>query len=195
MKEDILEQLVDEYLQHKGYFTRHNIKFKPDSAHTDYVKNQDSNHSDIDVLGYNPKLSGAARVFAVSCKSWQGGFWPESKIREIEENKIVSGREAWKSFRELVSQKWAQAFREAIYQVTGATEFTYVTAVTLTKGNKETWENHQKFIELMNGNPIRILTFSDILDEVMPSLNTTQASTEIGRFLQLVKASGWLKRE
>ena len=30
MKEDILEQLVDDYLQTEGYFTRHNLKFKPD---------------------------------------------------------------------------------------------------------------------------------------------------------------------
>ena len=28
MKEDILEQLVDDYLQAKGYFTRHNINFR-----------------------------------------------------------------------------------------------------------------------------------------------------------------------
>jgi hypothetical protein len=26
-KEDILEQIVEEYLSHKGYFVRHNIKF------------------------------------------------------------------------------------------------------------------------------------------------------------------------
>lgn len=35
MKEDILEQMVDEYLQHKGYFTRHNIKFRPAGDHAD----------------------------------------------------------------------------------------------------------------------------------------------------------------
>ena len=28
-KEDILEQIVEEYLTHRGYFVRHNIKFKP----------------------------------------------------------------------------------------------------------------------------------------------------------------------
>ena len=45
MKEDILEQLVDDYLQTKGYFTRHNIKFKPRSDHPDFVTKDDSNHS------------------------------------------------------------------------------------------------------------------------------------------------------
>jgi hypothetical protein len=30
VKEDVLEQIVDDYLQAQGYFTRHNIKFRPD---------------------------------------------------------------------------------------------------------------------------------------------------------------------
>jgi len=28
MKEDILEQLVDDYLKFNGYFTAHNVKFQ-----------------------------------------------------------------------------------------------------------------------------------------------------------------------
>jgi hypothetical protein len=47
-KEDILEQLVEEYLLHDGYFVRHNLKFCPRRDHPDFVTNQDSNHSDID---------------------------------------------------------------------------------------------------------------------------------------------------
>ena len=35
MKEDILEQIVDDYLQFKGYFTTHNVRFKPDPSHPD----------------------------------------------------------------------------------------------------------------------------------------------------------------
>jgi hypothetical protein len=69
MKEDILEQLVDDYLQVRGYFTRHNLKFRPKAEHPEFIRNQDSNHSDIDVLGYNPLLCGPARIMAVSCKS------------------------------------------------------------------------------------------------------------------------------
>jgi len=30
VKEDILEQIVDDYLQFNGYFTTHNVRFKPD---------------------------------------------------------------------------------------------------------------------------------------------------------------------
>ena len=62
MKEDILEQLVDDYLQYKGYFTRHNIKYRPSPQHPDFDKLQDSNHSDIDVLAINPLLSGPKAV-------------------------------------------------------------------------------------------------------------------------------------
>ena len=29
MKEDILEQLVDDYLKFNGFFTLHNVKFQP----------------------------------------------------------------------------------------------------------------------------------------------------------------------
>ena len=42
MKEDILEKMVDEYLQHKGYFTRHNIKFRPAGDHVEYDTRQDA---------------------------------------------------------------------------------------------------------------------------------------------------------
>lgn len=45
-KEDILEQIVEEYLLHQGYFVRHNIKYLPDKTHPDFVQNKDSNHSD-----------------------------------------------------------------------------------------------------------------------------------------------------
>ena len=51
-KEDILEQIVEEYLTHEGYFVRHNVKFLPRKDHPEFVLNQHSNHSDIDVIGY-----------------------------------------------------------------------------------------------------------------------------------------------
>ncbi|PTP26702.1 NERD domain-containing protein [Vibrio splendidus] len=190
MKEDILEQLVDEYLQHKGYFTQHNIKFRPRKDHPDFITNQDSNHSDIDVLAINPLLNGPNRILAVSCKSWQKGFNPQEKITQITENKTVSGREAWKGFRELIVPKWNEAFKKAVFDMTGSTEFTYVTAVTRLKGDKAVWEEHPLFIQSM-GSKVEILTFSNILDELYPGLDTTMASSEVGRLLQLIKASNW----
>ena len=129
-KEDILEQLVEEFLLHRGYFVRHNVKFLPRKDHPNFDTKLDSNHSDIDVLGFHPCKRGADRVWAVSCKSWQSGFHPAAKIAEITEKKIRSGREAWKGFRELASPKWSEAFIDAVEKATGQRHFTYVTAVT-----------------------------------------------------------------
>ncbi len=99
-KEDILEQIVEDYLIHLGYFVQHNLKFRPRQNHPDFVKKQDSNHSDIDVIGYHPKRSGNEKVLAVSCKSWQSGFNPASTIEAIKNGRKIAGREAWKGFRE-----------------------------------------------------------------------------------------------
>jgi hypothetical protein len=54
VKEDILEQLVDDYLQSQGYFTRRNIKYRPQSDLADFDKRLDPNHSDIEVIGIHP---------------------------------------------------------------------------------------------------------------------------------------------
>jgi hypothetical protein len=33
VKEDVLEQIVDDYLQFQGYFTTHNVRFRPRANH------------------------------------------------------------------------------------------------------------------------------------------------------------------
>lgn len=88
-KEDIVEQLVEEYLLHDGYFVRHNVKHLPRRDHPDFVSNQDSNHSDIDVIGFHPTRTGCDRVKVVSCKSWQGGFDPAAAWRSIQQRRVV----------------------------------------------------------------------------------------------------------
>ena len=144
-KEDILEQIVEEYLIHKGYFVQHNIKFRPRKDHPDFVSNQDSNHSDIDVIGYHPKFEDERKVLVVSCKSWQGGFKPNATIDAIRKNKKVGGREAWKAFRELTKHKWTEAFLKAVKDATGEERFTYVTAVTHLRTNKDVWGEPSAF--------------------------------------------------
>jgi hypothetical protein len=194
MKEDILEQLVDDYLQHQGYFTLHNIKFRPNKDSIDFDIQKDSVHSDIDVMGLNPNKSGCERVKVVTCKSWQFGFTPAQYLSALEKGddyKYVS-RPVWKSFRELTKPKWSLAFNNKIKEITGSTEFTYVLAVTKLNGNKEIWENYPRFKNAINGNLIQIITVKDILDTLFPMIRTTVASTEIGRLLQVLKASGWL---
>jgi len=93
--------MVDEYLQHEGYFTRHNLKFRPAKEHPDYDARADAVHSDIDVIGVHPLKRGPNRVIVVSCKSWQQGISPQALVDAIAHNKQVGGREAWKGFREL----------------------------------------------------------------------------------------------
>lgn len=192
MKEDILEQVVEDYLHLKGYFTLHNLKFKPDDTHPDFEKRQDSVPSDIDILGFHPGLSGPEKVFAVSCKSWQRGFNPEWWVKVLgEKGRKVNGRDAWRSVRELTMDKWAKAFVKTVRGVSKAEHFTYCTAVTKVIGPKEPWESNQSFIKKLGGNPIKVLTVDEMLTEIWPKIGTTLASSELGRLLQIVKASGW----
>jgi len=188
-KEDILEQIVEEYLVHKGYFVQHNIKFLPRKDHPDFIPNQDSNHSDIDVIGYHPRIAGNEKVIVVSCKSWQSGFNPAAEIRAIESDSIRRGRKAWQAFRELTVLKWSEGFVKAIHEATGSDQFTYVTAVARLIGDKAVWENHQPFRDALQGNPLVILTFREMITEIQSKLTTTLASTEIGRMLQMFMAA------
>ncbi|MCY3726284.1 MAG: hypothetical protein OXF95_06595 [Rhodobacteraceae bacterium] len=188
-KEDILEQIVEEYLLHNGYFVQHNLKFKPSENHPDFIKREDSNHSDIDVIGYQPRRRDEEKIIVVSCKSWQAGFNPASWINAIETNKEVNGRIAWKSFRELTKPKWSSAFVNAVEEVTGENKFTYVIAVTKLTGDKTIWEQNSNFRQAIKGNKIKILTFQEMIREIQSKLTTSLARTEVGRLLQLFKAS------
>lgn len=190
-KEDILEQIVEEYLAHKGYFVRHNIKFLPKKDHPDFVSKEDSNHSDIDVLGLHPTHKGPSKVWAVSCKSWQGGFRPGHWLTAIKDHKVINGRPAWKSFRELVLPKWSEAFRHAIVDATGSKQFTYIVAVAHVKGSATEWETNPSFLKAMGGNPIRIVSFHQMIGEINSEMKTTLAATEVGRMLQLFRAAGF----
>ncbi len=91
MKEEILEQLVADYLQREGYFPRHDIRFRPDPNHANFIQNEDSDHSDIGVLGIHSRRRGHDRIVAVTCKIWQAGFSPRSKIRQLERGKRIAG--------------------------------------------------------------------------------------------------------
>lgn len=188
-KEDILEQIVEEYLVHKGYFVQHNIKFLPRKDHPEFILNQDSNHSDIDVIGYHPLLRDERRVVVVSCKSWQSGFNPGAEIRAIEGGKVRRGRQAWQAFRELTSPKWSEGFVKAVRDVTGADRFTYVTAVARLVGDRSVWENYSPFQDALDGNSVKIVTFREMVTEIQSKLTTTLASTEVGRMLQMFLAA------
>lgn len=47
MKEDILEQLVEDWLvSEEGWFVKHNIKYRPHKNYAGYEPKKDSVHSD-----------------------------------------------------------------------------------------------------------------------------------------------------
>lgn len=190
MKEDILEQLAEDYLRHLGYFTLNNVKYRPLDSDPDATKKDDCVHSDIDILAVHPKKRGAHRVIAVSCKSWMMGFSPNSIIDAIDNHKKLSGREAWKGFRELAVPKWSRAFRTKIKELTGQSQFTYWTLVARLKGDAAVWEQHKAFRKQLGGNPIRLVTLEEVVTIVLESATTTPAPSELGRMLQLIAAAG-----
>jgi len=117
MKEDILEQVVDDwFLSRNGVFTKHNVKFRPEPEDPGYNKKADSSFSDIDVIAYDVHATRYHRVSVVTCKSWQSGFNPEWWTTQLTQNTEakISNRDAWKYFRELVSLKWTNAFVRAV---------------------------------------------------------------------------------
>jgi len=71
-----------------------------------------------------------------------------------------------------------------VAELTGSSSFTYITAVTKVVGSRAAWQDNATFRENLGGNPIEILTFGDILKELFPSIDTTPASSEVGRVLQ-----------
>jgi hypothetical protein len=195
MKEDILEQLVDDYLQVNRYFTRHNVKYWP-TKDDKYDSKKDSGASDIDVIGINPHLRGSKRVRVVNCKSWQSGVNLTHWISGIEEGKTLNGKDAWKTFRELADKKWADGFIAKIKELTGTDRFTYVLAVTKLTGDKtgkSKWIKNKQFKENLHGNRIEIITVKEMLDDIKKKMGKTKtvASSDVGRLLQVINASGW----
>jgi len=203
MTEDILEQLVDNYYKRQGsVFSKHNVKYRPKLDHTNITtknKNKYSVHSDIDVLCLSTLKKHA---YAVSCKSWQTGFDCKLYFENLEDsnfqNKIVSGREIWKRFREITKPIWAEAFREKVITETQTKSFTYVVAVTKLKNEdyRKRFEESQTFIKILKGNSnikidIEILTLSEIFESIWSEKQTTAVeNSEIGRLIQLMKAAG-----
>lgn len=190
MKEDVLEQVVDDYLQFKGYFTIHNVRFRPRRDHPEYTSRLDSVASDVDVVGYNPKLTGVDRVVAVSCKSYQTGFDATAKLGEMRGERKNPKRETWKAFRELWVPRWSEAFRSRIEELTGESTFSYRVAVTRLKGDGDTWATDPTISANLPGCSVGFLTLEEMWAKMLDELTTTPAASEIGRLAQLLKAAG-----
>lgn len=208
MKEDILEQLVEDwFIARPGWFVKHNIRYRPSKNHPDYHPKQDSVHSDIDLLATSKIAGGAAGVCAVTCKSWQGGFryadWLEVLEADATYNRRSAAfqrREQWKYFRELVSDKWMAAFLDTIERETGSRQFTYIIAVARAIGTDDERTQFEqsriiqnRFEKKKSKCCLRILTLKEMVADFARRLGEKETpvleATEIGRLLQLVYAA------
>lgn len=190
MKEDVLEQITADYLNLHGYFVSTNIKYRPSRTDPEWKGRQDGVHSDIDVIGYHPRKAPPRKVITVSCKSWQGGFWAEFELDAIAKNRLIAGRERWKTYREFASPKWGRAFREKIFELTRQTKFEHwIVCTKFGDPDKEkAWINNPAFNE--NLTPyLRIVSLKDIFVETMEGTTTTPANSELGRLIQLLKVA------
>ena len=190
MKEDVLEQIVDDYLQFLGYFTIHNVRFKPSLDHPEFIRNQDAVASDVDVVGYNPKLPAPHRVVVVSCKAYQDGFDATAKLAQLRGDSKNPKRETWKHFRELWVPKWSEAFHAAIEERTGETVFSYTLAVTRLRSSADGWATDPTILTNLAGSTFSVLTLEEMWSTLLREVTTTPATSEIGRLAQLLKAAG-----
>lgn len=185
MTNDILEQITEDYFRSKGYFTQHNVKYRPNKKGSEY-----SVYSDVDFVGINPHKTGKKRVVVASCKSWQVGLDINKflKILSQNPNKRVAGKEVWKIFRELAHKVWAKALKEKIFKITGQRNFEFYLITTKYKGNKKDWESFSLFRENLLGCDIKLIDMKTMLLEVYEGIGLTPAHSELSRLLQLIKA-------
>jgi hypothetical protein len=194
VKEDVLEQIVDDYLQMDGYFTTHNVKFRPSPGHADFASRLDAVPSDVDVVGYHPTRRGYEKVAVVSCKAWQTGFAADRILAQLYGTAPDTKRPRWLMLRELWSPKWAEAFVEEIARRTGCARFTYYLAVTRVTGDTAAWENDPTIRQNLQGNPLKFLPLEAIWPRVVATVTKTPAASEVGRLAQLLKAAGLIDR-
>ena len=185
MKEDILEQIAEDfYSKRVGYFTKHNIKYRPLEKESKYIAKYDSVHSDIDLIIIDTHKRN--KIITVSCKSWQGGF-NISKFKNTLENalnkqpsKTPGKRDDWCAFRELE----------------------YVILCTkITRGSlkdKSDFENSEaikKYFKQKKVNlKLKVITIDEMIAEILKIMNEKDTpyveNTHLSRTLQLMIASG-----
>jgi hypothetical protein len=189
MKEDVLEQIVDDYLQFQGYFTRHNVRFGPPPVQG----TPSQSHSDLDVIGFHPRArSGERRVVVVSCKSWQKGFNATEELTALRKDGMSHGGKARWGFRDLWFPDWSNALHQMVLDLTGESTFTYWIAVTRLRGISTAldWEKEPTINANLRGCSFGFLTLEEMWDLMLDKLTTVPAGSEIGRLAQLLKAAG-----
>ena len=191
--EDVLEQVVDDWLRRLGYFTRTNVRFGPTKGDDDFISRDHNQASDLDVLAVNPTVQGPKRVYAISCKAMQAGFSPNLWLAAAEADRVYNGKNARKHLRELWDPVWAASLRRRVAELTGTTEYTYVLAVTrLGRGGRATvapWQEHPVVSGNLGGNPAEVWTFGRMWKDLQQDVTERIEPSHVGRLAQLLKAA------
>lgn len=186
MINDVLEQIAEDYFRELGYFTQHNIKYKPNKKGPAYAV-----HSDIDILGIHPHKKGLEKVIVVSCKSWQGGLNIDAYLKLLKkdskstEKRIKSVK---RTFQDLLSKEWTSALRKKVLNLTGQKSFKLYLALTRYKGDKESWEKFKFFTRNFPGCKIEIIDLEAMVKKIEEHITTTPSHSELSRLIQLIKA-------
>ncbi len=212
MKEDILEQIAEDFYSKKvGYFTKHNIKYRPSDEELDYTAKFDSVHSDIDLIIIDAHKRN--KIITVSCKSWQGGFNILKYKNTLEDAlnkqpiKTTGKQDDWCAFRELCIHRWTNSFlkilrKELNVADTQEIELEYVILCTkITKGSlkhKSDFQNSEdikKYFKKKKVNlKLKVITIDEMIAGILKIMNEKITpyveNTHLSRTLQLIIASG-----
>ena len=215
MKEDILEQIAEDFYSKKvGCFTKHNIKFRPSEKEPTYIAKYDSVHSDIDLIIVDTRERN--KIITVSCKSWQGGFNVLKYKNMLEDalnkqpSKTTGKRDDWCAFRELCIHRWTNSFLKILRNElnvadTQEIELEYVILCTkITRGSlkdKSDFENSEAVKEYFKQKKInlklKVITIDEMIAEILKIMNEKDTpyveNTHLSRTLQLIIASGLIK--
>lgn len=201
MTEDVLEQIVDDVLRHRGYFTRTNVRYGPRSGDEGFVALEHNQRSDVDVLAVDLQQGSVdpaqPAVYVVSCKAMQDGFSPQRWLQAADGPTTYRGKHkdnSWKHLRELWSPVWAQSLRSEVRRLTGATSFTYVLAVTRLDPGGSTdigeFRQHPRIAENLADNDMEVWTLADLWTALVKEVGQEVESSTIGRLAQMLKAAG-----
>lgn len=187
MINDVLEQMAEDYFRYLGYFTQHNIKYRPDKNGPAYAVN-----SDIDIVGVHPKKKGIDRVIVASCKSWHGGLHITRDLERISNKKNKYHSRQSRTYRELVMPIWSVALKKKIKDLTGQSSFTFFMVCShFNKEKRKLWENNDFFRKNLKGCAIKLLDMETMVKDVWGTVESiTPAHDELSRLLQMIRHSG-----
>ena len=180
MINDVLEQVAEDYFRHLGYFTRHNVKYKPNKPGPAFAVN-----SDVDIVGIHPNKKGIDRVVVASCKAWHGGLQIVRHLASMHKLKVK------KKFREATLPIWSKALKDKVRDITGRQNFVlYFVCVKYKEADRKSWEEYKFFKRNLSGCEIKILDMKTMIQEVWEeSKSITPAHSEFPRILQLINHS------